>query len=184
MRFLKIVSGSARPRLSSLGLISRRSHEVALDSPDDATPPSIPNTERGTAYECFCLQYLYAISPSQSGAYFRRSGGPHDEGQDLVGWWTLSAPSSRDSKVGLSESSSRLRVIAQCKADAKPIGPHIVRELEGTLASHSSEDAPTIGLLFSSSGFTEGAQSGAAGSTQRLALFHLEFPEINPDSPR
>jgi len=54
-------------------------------------------------------------------------GGAGDGGVDLRGWWTI--PKSPTSIEG-----RRLRVLGQCKAERKALGPRIVRELEGVMA--------------------------------------------------
>jgi hypothetical protein len=57
-------------------------------------------------------------------------GGANDGGVDLRGWWTIPSREGQ-AKSGL----RRLRVVAQCKAESKPLGPRAVRELEGVMAN-------------------------------------------------
>jgi hypothetical protein len=55
-------------------------------------------------------------------------GGAGDGGVDLRGWWTIPRTAGSES------TSRRLRVLGQCKAERKALGPRIVRELEGVMA--------------------------------------------------
>ena len=45
-----------------------------------------------------------------------------------------------------------MRIIVQCKAHKKPVGPHVARDLYGTLISSHARRA----VLASTSGFTPG----------------------------
>ncbi|KDN45583.1 hypothetical protein K437DRAFT_218340, partial [Tilletiaria anomala UBC 951] len=56
-----------------------------------------------------------------------RSGGAGDKGIDLKGWWKLP---SRESSSAQAEN---VRVLVQCKAEAKKLGPRTLRELEGSM---------------------------------------------------
>jgi hypothetical protein len=56
-------------------------------------------------------------------------GGAGDGGVDLRGWWTIPKLGSTSMSEG-----RRLRVLGQCKAERKALGPRIVRELEGVMA--------------------------------------------------
>lgn len=110
-------------------------------------------TEIGTAFEKHSQRYLnHHLHMS-----LRRVGGAGDGGVDLRGSWyvppdTLGAGPSRrrasstslDSPVGGGEASGReawrrLRVVAQCKAEKKGLGPRAVRELEGVVAHLEGE---------------------------------------------
>lgn len=145
-------------------------------------------TVRGTAYERACLGALQDWLKMQ----LYRTGGKNDGGMDLCGWW---APWS-DEAGGASHDArlpSALRVIVQCKAEAKPAGPSIVRELEGTLAraawnqwipsqenTHSlpvaPNEAPLVGILATLSGFSKQALLQARSSRLPLVLVHLTSP--------
>jgi hypothetical protein len=59
-------------------------------------------------------------------------GGAGDGGVDLRGWWTIPRTGSEGSTS--TNNSRRLRVLGQCKAERKALGPRIVRELEGVMA--------------------------------------------------
>jgi hypothetical protein len=56
-------------------------------------------------------------------------GGAGDGGVDLRGWWTIPKLGSTSMSEG-----RRLRVLGQCKAERKALGPRVVRELEGVMA--------------------------------------------------
>lgn len=73
----------------------------------------------GTHYE-----YTVASALSRYGIVAKRCGGASDLGVDLLGTWKI--PVQADS------SPSQLRVILQCKAGSRRIGPALIRELEGS----------------------------------------------------
>jgi len=85
----------------------------------------------------------------------KRVGGAGDEGIDLTGWWfvpshlqhhrrylnesdkslnVLPGIDGNSKKAGITEGVKRLKVIGQCKAEAKPLNGRAVRELEGVMA--------------------------------------------------
>ncbi|KAJ7484691.1 hypothetical protein FB451DRAFT_1393217 [Mycena latifolia] len=67
-------------------------------------------------------------------------------GIDLMGWWWL-PPTDSDPRRSDSGSDApkrrRLRVLAQCKAEKKKMGPNYVREMEGVLYRYMSLARPT-----------------------------------------
>lgn len=73
----------------------------------------------GRAFEQHSLAYLNAHFFMD----LAQVGGANDGGVDLRGWWRVPFKPRR------------IRVIAQCKAEAKPLGPRAVRELEGVMAN-------------------------------------------------
>ncbi|KAK0480927.1 hypothetical protein IW261DRAFT_1475313 [Armillaria novae-zelandiae] len=87
---------------------------------------------RGTTFENRSLTIL----KNAFGMALRRVGGRNDGGVDLVGWWGL--PTATPGTT-----TSRLRVVAQCKAEKKKFSPRYVREMEG-VAWRKSEAAPSI----------------------------------------
>ncbi|WVF68502.1 hypothetical protein IAT40_003269 [Kwoniella sp. CBS 6097] len=100
----------------------------------------------GTTFENHALRYL------NDGLYMnvRRVGGAGDGGIDLRGWWWLPRPRSTTPITSSSSSSSssptstgmsmsmedvrRVKVVAQCKAEKKALGPRAIREMEGVMA--------------------------------------------------
>jgi hypothetical protein len=145
-----------------------------------------------------------------------RIGGPSDGGIDLQGWWWLpplqGLPVSEDHSVAsmptkvtdLGRSIAdvgrrRVRVLAQCKAESKPLGPHYIREMEGVLygylvslsqrsscrgvdldadamgisSSQPSQVYPTIGMVVSQSTFTKSSIHRVMASSVPLLLMHL-----------
>lgn len=127
---------------------------------------------RGAAYERACLYTLQHML----GASLTHTGGAHDRGIDLVGWWALPP--------------ARIRLLVQCKAEARRVAPAYVRELEGTVVraawdrtaaidASSAADAAAaltpmpIGVLVALHGFTRAALLHAQGSRVPLALVHL-----------
>ncbi|KAF5366210.1 hypothetical protein D9758_005721 [Tetrapyrgos nigripes] len=79
---------------------------------------------------------------------------------------------------------SRIRVVAQCKAEKKPIGPNYLRELEGVLYWHSTRDSstgnhPLMGVFLSQSHYTGSTLTRAMESDMPLLLVHI--PPLNPE---
>ncbi|BEI84955.1 hypothetical protein CcaverHIS002_0503560 [Cutaneotrichosporon cavernicola] len=68
------------------------------------------------------------------------------------------------------------RVVVQCKAERRALGPRIVREFEGTLGHLAAQDArvPMIGVLSSQSGFSLASMEHAVRTRVPLLLLHLE----------
>lgn len=100
-----------------------------------ASPISIRRTtlEVGTAFEKHALSFLNK-SMSMS---LRRVGGANDGGVDLRGWWWVPRVATPAIESTASENDGgvrRLRVLAQCKAEKKSVGPRAVRELEGVMS--------------------------------------------------
>ncbi|WWC73758.1 uncharacterized protein I206_107730 [Kwoniella pini CBS 10737] len=91
--------------------------------------------EIGTSFEKHALRYLN----DKLYMNLRRVGGAGDGGIDLRGWWWL--PKSKN-EIPITYNSifepngngiKRIRIIVQCKAEKKKIGPRSIRELEGVL---------------------------------------------------
>ncbi|KAG9104006.1 hypothetical protein FRC06_006270 [Ceratobasidium sp. 370] len=82
----------------------------------------------GKAFEERCINLL----KSQLSMTLTNIGGPSDGGVDLQGWWWIPRlPPDKSSER------RRIRVLAQCKALDKKLGPVHVRELEGAALLHS-----------------------------------------------
>jgi len=79
----------------------------------------------GRAFELHCLRFLQ----EQMYMELTQVGGAGDGGVDLRGWWSVPRTTGSDGST-----SRRLRVLGQCKAEQKALGPRIVRELEGVMA--------------------------------------------------
>ncbi|KZS97087.1 hypothetical protein SISNIDRAFT_449803 [Sistotremastrum niveocremeum HHB9708] len=180
---------------------------------------------RGTAFESRALETLKSLSMSLT-----RVGGKSDGGIDLQGWWWL--PSLVDSQDSISSTSTsttsasasalrshtrtpgrrRIRVLGQCKAEKKKLGPRNVREMEGVVSRFmamprtfdaqssvhpqpsSPEDStihqPTqtdlVAILVSQSAFTKATLLQAQSSPIPFFLLHLpdhsDF-QTSPPSP-
>ncbi|KAA1473654.1 hypothetical protein DENSPDRAFT_851756 [Dentipellis sp. KUC8613] len=157
---------------------------------------ALSNVHRGTAFEQRALRILQDNMSME----LTRVGGRDDRGVDLLGWWWL--PDTRaaalvdrtktgeERTLGPSTPMRRLRVLAQCKAEKKKLGPAYVREFEGVLARHSAlsfnptsstspasaastTPVPTIGVLLSESPFTRASLLAAHSSPAPLVLLHL-----------
>ncbi|KAG8747719.1 hypothetical protein FRC10_011846 [Ceratobasidium sp. 414] len=81
----------------------------------------------GRAFEERCISLL----KSRLSMTLANVGGPSDGGVDLQGWWWL--PRLPPDK---SNERRRIRILAQCKAFDKKLGPVHVRELEGAALLH------------------------------------------------
>ncbi|KAK0192343.1 hypothetical protein F5146DRAFT_498885 [Armillaria mellea] len=136
---------------------------------------------RGTTFENRSLTILQ----NAFGMALRRVGGKNDGGVDLVGWWGL--PTATPGTT-----TSRLRVVAQCKAEKKKFSPRYVREMEGvawrygSIPTEGSEAAspipwpdddhntgPLIALLLSESTFTKATLLRAQSSPVPFMLAHI-----------
>ena len=191
--------------------VSKSASKDALDSTNPVTVSRKKTTiEVGTSFELRSLQLLH----DNFSMALDRVAGPGDGGVDLVGWWwlprlpslsELESSATQDGIVmsGSSPASSRIRVLAQCKAEKIKMGPNYVREMEGVLhrvlnspsGSFSTElglgdgvnapeskpflqPIPTVAMLISQSRFTNGAVMRAMSSPIPFILLHLP-----PDSP-
>ena len=140
----------------------------------------------------------------------RRVGGKEDGGIDLLGWWWLPHESRGVSATSLFKR-RRIRVIGQCKAEKKKMGPNYVRELEGVLfrffatkmdPQHISSalevelgDDPrdgvlqprlsgtVVALLISQSSFTKSTILRANSSPIPFCLLHIPELEPAPEEP-
>ncbi|WVQ96049.1 hypothetical protein IAU59_003149 [Kwoniella sp. CBS 9459] len=171
----------------------------------------------GTTFENHALRYL------NKGLYMnvRRVGGAGDGGIDLRGWWWLPKSNVRSSTSSSSlptpttgpsstmGDTRRVKVIAQCKAEKKALGPRAIREMEGVMAglafrlarSKSRSSSPistlsetedsdvidadidedkTIALLISQSGFSKSTMTQATSSGTPLMLIHLPGGRFDP----
>lgn len=157
--------------------------------------------EVGTLFELRSLQLLQ----ENFSMALERVAGPGDGGVDLVGWWwlpqlpglpELSNVTTEDGLSGYGV--SRIRVLAQCKAEKSKLGPNYVREMEGVLhrVLHSGVSAsgselissggtnpptsnaqlrpsPTVAMIVSQSRFTNNAMMRAMSSPIPFILLHL-----------
>ena len=153
--------------------------------------PRMSTVHQGTAFEERSLALLHKTMSMS----LKRVGGKEDGGIDLQGWWWL--PATNDSRmlndIATSPSNRRrIRVIGQCKAEKKKLGPKFVRELEGVLfrfltSSYKPPDPeftnpetsqlPIVALLLSESKFTKSAILRANSSP--LPFFLLHLPAVN-----
>ncbi|KAF8828138.1 uncharacterized protein C8R40DRAFT_1091962 [Lentinula edodes] len=149
---------------------------------------------RGTSFENRCLHLLEA----HLGMVLRRVGGKEDGGVDLNGWWWLPhGAKDTDSTLQLASSNTnddvqssaypfkRIRIIAQCKAEKKKIGPKYVRELEGVVWRYmalekdhdsgniSKESTPVVAVFLSESPFTKSTILRAMSSQVPFLLVYV-----------
>lgn len=158
----------------------------------------LSNVHRGTAFEKRALSLL----TEHMSMSLTRVGGSNDGGVDLIGWWwvpggekpTMTCPPSVPEKRGEwgLANRRRLRVLAQCKAEKRKMGPGYLRELEGVVYRHAAtasdlasenlphhDDAPApaepppVALLVSESAFTRGCLLAANASPLPFLLVHL-----------
>ena len=135
----------------------------------------------------------------------KRVGGRGDGGIDLLGWWWVPGGEALEGDGGSFEGEfgkerRRIRVIAQCKAEKKKLGPGYVRELEGVvyrlaassslssqllpgpssdlLTNFSSSAEDVVAVLISQSAFTKSTVLHAHSSPIPFLLIHL--PPLTP----
>lgn len=153
----------------------------------------LSTVHRGTHFENRSI----AVLEQHLSMSLRRVGGRGDEGIDMVGWWWIPGVESGPPPL----QRRRIRVIAQCKAEKKKIGPKYIRELEGVLHrfltpstsetnigledidSHELADTNTqtaqlrqissLGLFISESPFTKATVLRTQSSSIPLLLLHL-----------
>ena len=121
---------------------------------------------RGAAYEKACLNTL----KSWMGMRLHHTGGAGDGGVDLRGWWEPGPLHA-----------GAYRVLVQCKAEKKPVGPVVVRELEGTLLragwvdqrAQATAPEPLFAILASASGFSKQSLLHTRSSPLPMLLLHL-----------
>ncbi|KII91167.1 hypothetical protein PLICRDRAFT_76448, partial [Plicaturopsis crispa FD-325 SS-3] len=142
----------------------------------------LSTVHRGVAFEQKCLQLLQ----QRMSMSLRRVGGKSDGGIDLQGWWWL-PPLDRQGVTLADGGRRRLRVLAQCKAEKKKMGPNYVREMEGVLYRHMSpapsfvaspDDTkghgyPIVALLISESRFTKSTLLRAQSSPVPFFLLYV-----------
>lgn len=159
----------------------------------------LSTVQRGTLFENHAIRLLENLSMSLD-----RVGGSGDGGVDLIGWWWLPTASEKKGKGRSKESITpalvrdntnmerkRIRIIAQCKAETKKLGPNYVRELEGVLHrlhAHSPTNEKGVSnplfaaLLVSQSPFTKATLLHANSSPLPLFLLHAPAPDLMPES--
>lgn len=114
---------NGRPKSGAPPLSMSLPHHVLLTM---LTRPIRRSTvDIGRAFELHCLRFL----TDQLYMSLTQVGGAGDGGVDLRGWWTVPKLGSTSMSEG-----RRLRVLGQCKAERKALGPRTVRELEGVMA--------------------------------------------------
>ena len=136
------------------------------------TPPTPSTVDRGTRFEMGTMAYLTSTFSSM---HLIRTGGANDGGVDLLGWWELPNASGQ-----------RVRVVVQCKSEAKKLGPIHVRELRGVatkcFATPTPPTAPPgLAILASSSGFSKQCIVQGLACDFPLLFVHLAPP---PDPPK
>ncbi|KAN0127217.1 Protein of unknown function (DUF2034) domain containing protein [Lactarius tabidus] len=141
---------------------------------------------RGTAFENRALSLL----SEHMSMSLTRVGGSNDGGVDLIGWWWVpGCEKTYPEKHGEWSLANRrrLRVLAQCKAEKRKMGPGYLRELEGVVYRHAATasrdpphhdvptptEAPPVALLVSESAFTRGCLLAANASHLPFLLVHL-----------
>ena len=155
---------------------------------------ALSTVHQGTAFEERSLALLHK-SMSMS---LKRVGGKEDGGIDLLGWWWLPATNNSSLNHDIATNRRRIRVIGQCKAEKKKLGPKFVRELEGVLfrfltnpldkppdpefINPDTSQLPIVALLMSESEFTKSAILRANSSPIPFFLLHLPAIDNSDDT--
>lgn len=142
----------------------------------------LSTVHRGTQFE----HRSRALLQEQLSMSLCRVGGKGDGGVDLQGWWWLPDNRPASEAVSLQDvdgcSRRRIRVLAQCKAERKKMGPNYIREMEGVLHRYVysmnrnallREADPIVALLVSESTFTKAAVMRVLSSPVPFLLIHL-----------
>lgn len=145
---------------------------------------ALSTVHRGALFEKRAQRALKGLSMA-----LERVGGKEDGGIDLQGWWWL--PNWNHILHSKEAASStppliRLRVLAQCKAESKKMGPNYVREMEGVLSRHHHNNhtlEPTVALLVSQSPFTKSTLLRVTSSPTPFLLIHLPPSLARSDTP-
>lgn len=116
--------------------------------------------ESSTVYVGTHYEYKVSLSLSRYGFFLKRIGGSCDNGTDLIGTWTLPASSSTTPLTPV------LRILVQCKAGARRVGPQHVRELEGSFvgAPVGWRGTGVLGVLVSEGAATKGVRDALGRS--------------------
>ncbi|KAJ2917896.1 hypothetical protein MD484_g2522, partial [Candolleomyces efflorescens] len=146
---------------------------------------AISTVHRGAAFEERALRLLkdnFSMS-------LRRVGGRGDGGIDLLGWWWLPCHSLAEpghlhghgthQDLGRRR---RFRIVGQCKAEKKKMGPNYVRELEGvmyrlTASARLYGDSAVADVEPTHQGATDASSSSSEG------VFHSERDILAADEP-
>lgn len=110
----------------------------------------LSTVQRGTAFEHRAL----ALLTEHLSMSLTHVGGSYDGGVDLIGWWWVPSKRNFTSTYPLDATvapttrctianRSRLRVLAQCKAEKRKMGPAYLRELEGVAYRYAAASIST-----------------------------------------
>ena len=126
-------------------------------------------TFTGTYYE-----YVTQALLRKYGFELTRVGGRGDRGVDLKGIWrivTAGGPTKKD-KVEL-----EIPVVVQCKRLKGKVGPNLIRELEGAVATGKKGGGNTMGVLVGTRGATKGVREAMGRSRVGICWVMLEVGE-------
>lgn len=87
---------------------------------------------------------------------------------EQLGYSAELTPSSGDEGVDIIIHKGGKRIIVQCKAHGKPVTPHVVRDLYGTLQHYKDHSMADEAVLASISGFTTGVTAWAKNKPIKL----------------
>lgn len=121
--------------------LMKRRRELTVAQLKAAQKTSFWRQLSGTEFE----EHL-AVLLTEAGFTVKHVGGKGDEGADLI------------------LASERSKIVVQCKAFSKPVGPGPVRDLYGALMHHHANEAWLVSL----EGFSDAAVSFAGGKAIRL----------------
>ncbi|OLL24251.1 hypothetical protein NEOLI_001046 [Neolecta irregularis DAH-3] len=108
-----------------------------------------------TVYNGTVFEYTAKEALGRIDLKLHRSGGRGDKGVDLRGQWHLK----------INGRTTMVPTIVQCKTRTKRSGPRDIRELEGALANETEH---TIGILASTSTFTDAARQQLLSTTRPM----------------
>ncbi len=150
---IKMVPKRIRVKLSALEKYEKEYEKIKSEH-EAMLKKCIEDEERKKQHELqLKLEYWYSLSgvefENEIAKLFRRGG-----------YKVQTTPVTGDNGIDLILDKEGEKIIVQCKAHKKPVGPAIVRELYGTLRSQIYDNY-TIAHLVTISGATSGARSFA-----------------------
>ncbi|KIJ39073.1 hypothetical protein M422DRAFT_175664 [Sphaerobolus stellatus SS14] len=169
-----------------------------------SSPGVFSNVHLGRAFEIRSLELLqaqFSMSLTWVGGAARlgRTRTAAYRSFKRCGWWLPDLegmnPKGLESESPDGIVRRRIRVLGQCKAEKRKLGPKYVREMEGVLARHhmhaekTGVKEPTMGVFVSQSPFTRSAILRAYSSSMSFFLLHLppetqeEVDEANEADP-
>ena len=162
-------SSSTEPQHTSLSTFLSYAKRTNLDRNS--------TTFTGTYYE-----YVTQALLRKYGFELTRIGGRGDRGVDLKGYWRIATAGGSTEEAQKKEKiESEISVVVQCKRLKGKVGPNLIRELEGAVATTGKKGGNTIGVLVGTRGATKGVREAMGRSRVGICWVMLEVEEGGGD---